>query len=285
MATIRLHLIGNDKEYIFKLKKTSFTFLDIISHLVDKGLTFDEVRDIKFIYKGETIDTNKFKIYESIGYIFPINIYTYNKELLCELTQKIFKSDSDSESDAGMDSESEKGLAQASDSDSEVGVNYDYKLKQTSSIVQLSTDTMKYIGKSAHEYIVPLKREPLPDTEEDDSDEEELSEEELDKINQVIVSDLKDPDFLKLLHICITKPDYLDKAASYITNGTMVDKIDDIHTMKGNSKFINQQEKLITILSSLDIKLDDNIVLSIITHFKGHINLSLRYILSLVKFI
>ena len=49
MATIRLHLIGHDIDYIFKLKKTSFTLLDIISHLVEKGLTFAEVKDIKFI--------------------------------------------------------------------------------------------------------------------------------------------------------------------------------------------------------------------------------------------
>jgi hypothetical protein len=283
MATIRLHLIGYDIEYIFKLTKHSFTIIDIVSHLIEKGLTISEIKDIKFIHNGKPIDNSEFKIYESNGDIFSINMYTHNKIIFDELIKNIFKPDINSDgkivSNSNGDSHSDEDEDSDEESDNDMYGNY---------------NTMKYIGSQhAHEHehahkdededgdgdIVPLKREPLPDNIEDE--EEDQSEEELDKINKVIVSDLKDPDFIKLLHICITKPDYLDKAARYITNGTMVDKIDNIEKIEFDYIFFMEYEKLVVILSSLDIKIEDKMILSIITYFKGNINLSLRYIISI----
>jgi hypothetical protein len=278
MATIRLHLIGHDIEYIFKLTKYSFTLIDIVSHLIENGLTVSEIKDIKFIHNGTPIDNSEFKIYESNGNIFSINMYTNNKIIFDELIKYIFKpdinsdgkivsksysnGDSDGDSDGDSNGKSEEDSDEESYNDMHGSTNTKY-------------NTMKYIGV---EDIVPLKREPLPDNMEEDEEDEE---EELDKINQVIVSDLKDPDFIKLLHICITKPEYLDKAARYITNGTMVDKIDNIDKTEFDDKFIMEYDKLVAILSSLDIKIEDKMILSIITYFKGNINLSLRYIITI----
>ncbi len=273
MATIRLHLIGFSKEYIFKLEKHNFTFIDILSHLLKKGLTMNELKEIRFVHNGEQFNDNEFKIYESNGLIFSINLYTHSKIVLTELIGKIFKRHNESSS---SDEEDE-------DEDDERYPGF-WKTKPES---KAPSDTMKYIvseppreslRESPCEYIIPLKKEPLPDKDETD---DELTPDELDKINHEIVSDLKDPDFIKLLQICINKPDYLDKVARYITNGTMVDKICDIDKIEFDDNFNGEYDKLSVILSSLDIIIDEELVKSIITYFEGNINLSLRYIISI----
>jgi hypothetical protein len=96
--------------------------------------------------------------------------------------------------------------------------------------------------------------------------------------NKEIIELFKDKTFVTLLRICKEKPDYLNKVASYISNGNITTSI---HTID-KSIFKYHQELIIlkNIIQELNYKIDDNIMWSILQHFEGNINMSLRFILS-----
>jgi len=106
-------------------------------------------------------------------------------------------------------------------------------------------------------------------------DLDSITKEDRHIINQQIIEQFKDPDFKKLFEICITKPYLLGIVNNYISNGNItgnihiINETDDFHYMDT----YNEIEKL-------GFSLNNTILLkSIITHFEGSINLTIRYIL------
>jgi hypothetical protein len=107
-----------------------------------------------------------------------------------------------------------------------------------------------------------------------------ITPEEINKQNDEIIKLFSDKDFTYLLNICLEKPELLNTVTSYITNGNINFKI---KTLEQDEEFNypNEHLKILELLSQLNINIDDNnYIKSIIQHFEGHLNLSLRYILN-----
>ena len=98
-------------------------------------------------------------------------------------------------------------------------------------------------------------------------------------MNTHIVEQLKDSDFINLLRICITKPQLLGIVNSYLSNGNIVKNIPVINDTIIDFKYENEY----SILNNIDIistHFQPNVVKYTLEHFNGHINLTLRYLLS-----
>ena len=101
-----------------------------------------------------------------------------------------------------------------------------------------------------------------------------VMKENYNTVNLEIIEQFKDPDFKKLFEICITKPHLLGIVNNYISNGNistdiMICETDDFNYMETYTQIIE-----------LGFNLNDMVLLkSIINHFEGSINLTIRYIL------
>jgi len=94
--------------------------------------------------------------------------------------------------------------------------------------------------------------------------------------NTEIINILKDTDMINLLKIIKTKPHLLDYANSYITHGSINTQINFIQI--NDFKYMEQYDLLTKYEFSSSIsqyKLEN-----IITHFKGNLNMVIRYIIN-----
>ncbi len=89
---------------------------------------------------------------------------------------------------------------------------------------------------------------------------------------------LKDPNFLILLRICINQPEYFNKVANFITNGNISYKINMITPEQFT--YYRELEELKIILFNINTSKDELLLMSILQHFEGNINMSIRYIIS-----
>jgi hypothetical protein len=95
--------------------------------------------------------------------------------------------------------------------------------------------------------------------------------------NIKIIELFADKDFVYLLNICHNKPELINKVSSYLTNGNITNfEIKEINNFNYENEFI----KLVELLNSINKQFDENELKSIIQHFEGNLNLSLRYILN-----
>jgi hypothetical protein len=112
----------------------------------------------------------------------------------------------------------------------------------------------------------------------------ELSEEDVNKHNKSIIELFNDNDFTYLLKICLTKTDLINKVSSYLLNGDITTEIKKINiddfsyeyyndTYLQLNEILNKHNLLINKKTELEIK-------SVIQHFEGNLNLSLRYLLT-----
>ena len=95
----------------------------------------------------------------------------------------------------------------------------------------------------------------------------------IDQLNESIMKQFEDPDFTNLLRIISTKPHLLDQASSYLMNGSISETI---HVSTEEFKY-NEQYLILEELGF--VRMDPSDIKSIVTHFKGHLNLCIRYIL------
>jgi len=102
--------------------------------------------------------------------------------------------------------------------------------------------------------------------------------ESINKHNEEIIKLFSDHDFTYLLKICLTKPDLINKVSGYLLNGNITTEIKNINN--DDFKYDDIYDNLIEMLNSLNINKDENIIKSVIQHFEGNINLSLRYLLT-----
>ncbi len=108
----------------------------------------------------------------------------------------------------------------------------------------------------------------------------EIEQDNISVINTNIntIEQFKDPEFLLLLRICIFKPEYFNKISNYITNGNISYKIKMIS--EEDFTYHTELEELKLILLNINIHKYDMQLISILQHFEGNINMSLRYIIS-----
>lgn len=98
-------------------------------------------------------------------------------------------------------------------------------------------------------------------------------------INENIIKQFNDPDFCNILRICLTKPDIINQVNSYLSHGNIVPNIQLIDIE--NFTFNEEHDNLIKLLTELKYNIDEHLIKSVLCHFKGHLNLSLRYLLQL----
>jgi hypothetical protein len=113
--------------------------------------------------------------------------------------------------------------------------------------------------------------EPLEDTLET------IDEEDKQNININTIKLFEDSEFVNLLRICINKPQLLNQVTSYIMNGSVTSEIKTIQLE--NFNYPSEYNNINNILDSLNITIDEIKIKSVIQHFEGHINLSVRYLL------
>jgi hypothetical protein len=148
-----------------------------------------------------------------------------------------------------------------------------------------NSDVKIEILKNIYDY----KQDKLDEIElsEDTSDnynnndiEDNITPEEINKQNEEVIKLFSDKDFTYLLKICLEKPELVNRVTSYITNGNITFQI---KTLEQDEEFNypNEYIKIIELFSQLNINIEnEDYIKSIIKHFEGHLNLSLRYILN-----
>ena len=117
----------------------------------------------------------------------------------------------------------------------------------------------------------------IPDKENDD--EEKISPEEQNDNNLKTIKLLSDKDFVYLLNIIINKPELINLASSFIINGNIVKKFK-IEEIKGEFKYNDELIQIVELLNKLNKEYNENKLKSIINHFEGNLNLSIRYIIT-----
>jgi hypothetical protein len=237
--SIILKLIGNATDYILECPDDTFSLESIYNHFISKGIKEEYLNQIKFLINGCHISDLN-KTYSATSFSRTIN----------SVPNQIFLYTQD---------------------------------------INIKTHLSQYIFNSTETIIENISpKEPLNISLSSESEEEIfkptsptpidsiniLENEELNKINQMIIKQFEDPDFTNLLRIVITKPNLLSLASSYLMNGTICEKIEvsSIDDFKYNEEYL-QLEKLGFVRLNVDL------IKSIINHFEGHLNMCIRYIL------
>ena len=159
----------------------------------------------------------------------------------------------------------------------------DYQIKKNL-LEKIFTNIPKDSINQPPSYKIETKLENLP-LEDDVEEIYEPSDEDINNINEKIMENFKDKDFIELLRICMTKPELLKKVSGYLENGDVIDdednfnidNIEDFNFEREYQYIKNFLEKDLNI--EVNSFIDENIK-KVLIHFKGHLNLSLRFILS-----
>ena len=123
-----------------------------------------------------------------------------------------------------------------------------------------------------------LNVQPTEDVEEDIF---EPTEDEINSINEKIIENFKDKEFKDLLQICIKKPELIKMVNSYLCNGNIIDKIDFDDINLDEFKYQNEYDFIKSFYEDnfMTPLTNESYVKKILNHFKGHLNLSLRYLI------
>uniref|UniRef100_A0A6C0HUG9 Uncharacterized protein n=1 Tax=viral metagenome TaxID=1070528 RepID=A0A6C0HUG9_9ZZZZ len=114
-------------------------------------------------------------------------------------------------------------------------------------------------------------KEEHDDNNFDDNDNDNHS-------NDNIIKLFSDNDFTYLLKICLTKPDLINKVSSYLLNGNITTEIKTIND--NDFKYNDIYLQLVELLNKLNITKDEIEMKSVVQHFDGNLNLSLRYLIT-----
>jgi hypothetical protein len=112
-----------------------------------------------------------------------------------------------------------------------------------------------------------------------DNDVEESLQEDTNQNNLKLIELFSDKDFVYLLNILINKPELINKASSYILNGSIINNFE-IKEFNGEFKYDIQLTQILELLNKLNKEYNENELKYIINNFEGNLNLSLRYILN-----
>jgi hypothetical protein len=247
MPSVILKIIGhqNNKMFDYKIENDeNITLKFIYLSLIKKDIKIEMIKNMKFIYKGNTI-SNLDKMLTDNDENDEINvfIFTNNQEIKKELYNKVFTN-----------------IPQSS-----LDINNNFPSFNSSS------------------FTVSTKLDNIPI--EDDIEEILIpTQYEIQEINNKIVKSFENKDFLNLIKICINNPELLKNAKSYLVNGDILPSIDMDDISIENYIYDDQYQFINNFFEDkLNFTLDEDKIekiKKIITHFNGHLNLSLRYILS-----
>lgn len=244
MAKVNLRLISyhSNSEYDYTIEESSqvVCLKDIYLNFMRKGLKIENIKQLKFLSGGKNVANLEENLYDP-NTKNVIYIFTNIQELKDELMKKIF---------TNIPKQKESTITNLS--------------KTFNNTLSISTK---------------VNTEPVEDNAEEIFDP---SEDEINKINEQIIDIFKNTKFQELLKTCIVNPELIKMINSYLVNGDIIDKINfdeiDIDEFKYEKEFeiinVFLKEKLQINLS------DDNFVKKVLTNFKGHLNLSIRYLLN-----
>ena len=126
------------------------------------------------------------------------------------------------------------------------------------------------------------KEKKLNSLLEEELDEDHILEKkDMDDINEELIEEFKDKDFIFLLNILNTRPELFDKLYQYLSSGDIVDKkeFDDFKFEDSQFTF----EKELGSLLGLNLNIEESNLRKVLMYFKGHLNLSLRFIINQKK--
>ncbi len=239
MTTVSLKLVGYPNDKIIKINKDKITILDIYSYLVDNEMLFNEISEIMFINNGINIKNDTSRLFEGTDdYPLNIHMFTNNPKIKNEIINHIYN-------------------------------------KGTDNIIMVSSEEPDEPFMDANETHIDTHNDTHNDTH---YDYEEISQEEINKNNEKIVELFSDNDFVYLLNIFIKKPELINKVASYVSNGNIINT--KMKEIDGEFKYTNELAQIIELLTKLNKEYDESELKSIINNFEGNLNLSLRYILN-----
>ena len=107
---------------------------------------------------------------------------------------------------------------------------------------------------------------------------EEVEEEEIE-VNTELCDYFKDSDFINLLNIVKTKPQYLEMVNSYLSHGNIIEEIDFDNVETNDFEYTDELNILIDNLMPNIDNWDEDKVKKILIQYKGNVNLTSRYIL------
>lgn len=168
--------------------------------------------------------------------------------------------------------------------------NNDYKIKEDLVKKIFTNIPLSSIQPPKYSFSNQINNSPVSKDLENlplEDDEEEIynpTNEDIIKINEKITRNFQNKDFVDLLRLCINKPELLKMVNGYFVNGDVIGNLDNINISYKEFKFENEFNYIKSFVSDkLLLKLDDNFekkTKDVIQYFNGHLNLSLRYILS-----
>jgi hypothetical protein len=126
------------------------------------------------------------------------------------------------------------------------------------------------------------KEKKLSSLLEEKLDEDHILEKmDMDNINEELMNEFKDNDFIFLLNILKNRPELFDKLYQYLSSGDIVDQKEFDEFTFEESEF-NFEKEFISLLN-LNLDESENTLKKVLMYFKGHLNLSLRFILNQKK--
>ena len=99
------------------------------------------------------------------------------------------------------------------------------------------------------------------------------------QINTELCDYFKDKDFINLLHIVKTKPQYLEMVNSYLSHGDIINEIDFESIDIQNFEYTEQLNIIMDNLMPHINNWDEEKVKKLLIQYKGNVNLTSRYIL------
>ena len=244
---------NNECDFIIDQNDSGISNLKYIYlKFMQKGMNIQDLKQIKFISTGSQIKNLETNLIDSTEENKIIFIFINDIRIKYELINKIFTN-----------------ILNLNQKDSNLPQKYE--------------NNNDNFNKTKHSTTVSknLNNLPLED------DEEELynpSNGEIQEINNKIIDNFKNKDFVNLLRICINKPDLLKMVNAYLVNGDTTENLDDLIINYKKFKYIDEYNYIIEFLSNdllIQINADlEEKIKNILDYNNGHLNLTLRYILS-----
>jgi hypothetical protein len=122
-----------------------------------------------------------------------------------------------------------------------------------------------------------INDEPLEDTTEITIDA--VDQDDINTINDDI-KDTLTPELLDLLHLCVQKPELLNKVNSYLQSGNIETPIE-LEDINDDEFIYNDDFNYINTHFS-QYQWDNHLIKNVLNKYKGHLNLSIRYLINTI---
>ena len=258
--------IKHDKSEIVKLSS-------IISIFENYGISQESFEYIRFVIDSETLkdDTKTFQISNENLIIF---VFTINEEIKKKLNKIFLENEINivNNNSEHVDKEiTNTEVDNNSEHDNDISENFNNNSEHDNDISENFNNNSDHVDKEITKPVVDkIQEEQIP----------EFSQEIIDTINIKTAKLFENNDFKHLIRIYYTNPDILKTFLNFVSQGNIV---------KMNIPIISEEKDYsveIETLKSLGINESDDIIKQVLESVNGHLNLSLRVLLtrSAIKF-